>query len=173
MCTCWTGAIAEEDKNLGCAEIVGSIIPRAIDRILETSNASQYYPQRSLSRWSDYGERILGLNPEAPVKNVVSIVTPIDFDQGGLFKTWLGRDAFPVDLMVQRFGGVPTSLMTTGFKMLRPTNDVAALSGLWFDMDRQEYITVYKAMSHGPMISSACQGAFSRISSRNCIIKIS
>jgi polyhydroxyalkanoate synthase len=50
--------------------------------------------------------------------------------------------------MVHRFGGVPPSLMTTGFKMLRPTNDVAALSGLWFNMDRQEYITIYKAMSH-------------------------
>ena len=82
------------------------------------------------------------------MKNVVAIVTPIDFDQGGLFKTWLGWDAFPVDLMVERFGGVPPSLMTTGFETLRPTNDVAALSGLWFNMDRKEYITVYKAMNH-------------------------
>lgn len=31
------GIIAEEDKNLGCEEIVCKILPRAIDRILETS----------------------------------------------------------------------------------------------------------------------------------------
>jgi len=141
------GVIAEEDKNLGCAEIVGAIIPRAIDRILDISNASQI-TLNGLCLGGVITASYLGLNPEAPVKNVVSIVTPIDFDQGGLFKTWLGRDAFPVDLMVERFGGVPPSLMTTGFKMLRPTNDVAALSGLWFNMDRKEYITVYKAMSH-------------------------
>ena len=139
--------IAEEDKNLGCAEIVESIIPRAIDRILETSNASQI-TLNGLCLGGVITASYLGLNPDAPVHNVVSIITPIDFDQGGLFKTWLGRDAFPVDLMVERFGGVPPSLMTTGFKMLRPTNDVAALSGLWFNMDRKEYITVYKAMNH-------------------------
>lgn len=58
------------------------------------------------------------------------------------FKTWLSNDYFPGDLMVQRFGGVPPSLMGMGFKMLRPTNDTAALSGLWFNMDRKDYITI-------------------------------
>jgi polyhydroxyalkanoate synthase len=141
------GVIAEEDKHLGCAEIVCTVMPRAIDRILETSNAPAI-TLNGLCLGGVITASYLGLNPEAPVKNVVSIVTPIDFDQGGLFKTWLGQEAFPVDLMVDRYGGVPSSLMTTGFKMLRPTNDVAALSGLWFNLDRQEYITVYKAMNH-------------------------
>jgi polyhydroxyalkanoate synthase len=124
-----SGGIAEEDKNLGTAEIVGTILPRAIDRILATSKASQI-TLNGLCLGGVITVSYLGLNPEASVKNVVSIVTPIDFAQGGLFKTWLGQDAFPVDLMVERYGCVPPSLMTIGFKMLRPTNDVAALSSL-------------------------------------------
>jgi len=140
------GVIAEEDKHLGFAELVGTIVPRAIDRILETSNASQI-TLNGLCLGGVITACYLGLNPDAPVKNVVAIVAPIDFDQGGLFKTWLGQDYFPAELMVERYGGVPPSLMSTGFKMLRPTNDAAALSGLWFNMDRKDYITVYKAMN--------------------------
>ena len=140
------GVIAEEDKHLGFEELVGTIMPRAIDRILETSNASQI-TLNGLCLGGVITASYLGLNPDAPVKNAVAIVAPIDFDQGGLFKTWLGQEYFPADLMVQRFGGVPSSLMTMGFKMLRPTNDVAALSSLWFNMDRKEYVTVYKAMN--------------------------
>jgi polyhydroxyalkanoate synthase len=140
------GTIAEEDKNLGLEELVFKIVPRAIDRVLETSNARQI-TLNGICLGGVITACYLGLNPDAPVKNVVAIVTPIDFDQGGLFKAWLGHGAFPGELMVERFGGVPPSLMGMGFKMLRPTNDVAALSSLWFNLDRQEYITVYKAMN--------------------------
>jgi polyhydroxyalkanoate synthase len=47
-----------------------------------------------------------------------------------------------------RQGGVPPGLMGVGFKMLRPTNDIAALSGLWLNLDRRDYILSYKAMHH-------------------------
>jgi polyhydroxyalkanoate synthase len=141
------GVMGEEEKHLGFEELVGTIIPRAIDRILETSNASQL-TLNGLCLGGVITTSYLALNPDAPVKNAVAIVAPIDFSQGGLFKTWLGHDAFPADLMVERFGGVPPSLMSMGFKMLRPTNDTAALSSLWFNLQRQEYTTVYKAMNH-------------------------
>lgn len=140
------GEIAEEDKNLGLEEAVFKVLPRAIDVILELSDA----PEINLNGFCLGGvitNCYLGLHPEAPVQNYIAIVTPVDFDHGGLFKVWLGNDYFPVDLMVERFGGVPPSLMGTGFKMLRPTNDAAALSGLWFNMDKQEYIPIFKAMN--------------------------
>jgi hypothetical protein len=31
----------------------------------------------------------------------MAIVTPVDFDRGGLFKVWLGHDEFPVALIVE------------------------------------------------------------------------
>ena len=36
--------------------------------------------------------------------------------------------------------------MGVGFKMLRPTNDIAALSGFWFNLDLRDYIPSYKVM---------------------------
>jgi polyhydroxyalkanoate synthase len=141
------GDMAEEDKHLGLDDVVCTVLPRAIDAALEYAQA----PALNLNGLCLGGvitACYLGLNPDAPVKNYIAIVTPVDFTQGGLFRTWLGTNAFPVELMVERFGGVPTSLMGMGFKMLRPTGDMAALSGLWFNLDKDEYIPVFKAMNH-------------------------
>ena len=79
------GVIAEEDKDLGFEDLVFKIVPRAIDRILETANA-QEITLNGLCLGGVITSSYLGLNPHAPVKNVVAIVTPIDFAQGGLFK---------------------------------------------------------------------------------------
>lgn len=77
------GIIAEEDKELGFEDLVFKIVPRATDRILETSNA-QEITLNGLCLGRVITASYLGLHPEAPVKNYVAIVTPIDFDQGGL-----------------------------------------------------------------------------------------
>lgn len=141
------GEIAEEDKELGIEEVVFKILPRAIDEILDLSQAEQI----NLNGFCLGGvitNCYLGLNPDAPVKNYISIVTPVDFDQGGLFKVWLGRDEFPVELIVERFGGIPPQLMGVGFKMLRPTGDAQAYAGLWNNLTKKEYITIFKAMNH-------------------------
>ena len=139
------GVVAAEDKHLGFDELIGTILPKAIDRVLECAGA----PDLTLNGICLGGVMsliYLALNPDAPVKNFVSIVTPVDFDQGGLLKAWVGNDTFPSDVLVEHYGGVPPGLMGLGFKMLRPTNDIAALSGLWFNLERRDYIPSYKAM---------------------------
>jgi polyhydroxyalkanoate synthase len=139
------GIIAEEDKNLGLEDIVFKILPRAIDEILDLSQA-QALNLNGFCLGGVITNCYLSLNPQAPVKNYIAIVTPVDFAHGGLFKTWLGHATFPADLMVDQFGGVPTHLMAMGFKMLRPTGDAIALSGLWLNLDKKEYIPIFKAM---------------------------
>ena len=77
----------------------------------------------------------------------MALVAPVDFDEGGLFKSWLDQRYFPVDLIVDRLGGIPASLMSAGFKMLRPTLDTQAVSSLWMNLERPGYITSFKAMN--------------------------
>jgi polyhydroxyalkanoate synthase len=58
------------------------------------------------------------LHPER-VRNLVTMVTPIDFEvTDGLLNLW-SRD-FPVDTAVDTFGVVPGWLMNTAFLMLKP-----------------------------------------------------
>ena len=155
------GIIAEEDKDLGLEDIVFKILPRAIEEILACSGASQLN-LNGLCLGGVISNCYLSLHPEAPVKNYVSIVTPVDFDQGGLFKAWLGHEYFPDDLMVAQFGGVPPQLMGAGFKMLRPIGDVAAYSGLWFNLHKKGYVPVFKAMNRWANDFVAMPGRFFR-----------
>jgi polyhydroxyalkanoate synthase len=141
------GEIAEEDKDLGLEDVVFKILPRAIDEILALSGAD-HINLNGFCLGGVISNCYLALHPDAPVKNYISIVTPVDFDQGGLFKVWLGHDEFPVDLIVEHFGGIPPHLMGVGFKMLRPTGDMAAYSGLWMNMNKKDYIQAFKAMNH-------------------------
>ena len=81
------------------------------------------------------------------MRNFIAVVAPINFEEGGLFRTWLNDPHFPSELIVQRYGGLPANLMNTGFKMLRPTLEAQALSGLWANVNRPGYVDGYKAMS--------------------------
>jgi polyhydroxyalkanoate synthase len=140
------GEFGEEDRDFGFEDAVCKILPRAIDEALETSEASEV-TLNGICLGGTVTASYLGLEPDAPVRNAINMVSPIDFDEGGLFRAWLDGRFFPADLMVQRFGGIPPSLMGTGFKMLRPTLDLQAYSGLWFNLDRKDYIPVFKAMN--------------------------
>ena len=140
------GEIAEEDKDLGFEEGVFKILPRAIDRAMEASGATEI-TLNGLCLGGTISSCYLGLNPDAPVRNFVAVVTPINFEEGGLFRTWLNDPHFPADLIVERYNGLPSSLMNTGFKMLRPTLEAQAMAGLWANVNRPGYIEGYKAMN--------------------------
>ncbi len=140
------GDIDEEDKDLGFDEGSLKIIPRAIERALEESEA-QEVTINGICLGGTMSASYLALTPDAPVRNFVTIVAPIDFDEGGLYKTWLNEKYFPADLIVERYGGIPANLMSSAFKMLRPTIDAEALSGLWMNLESPDYPDSFKAMS--------------------------
>ena len=142
------GEIAEEDKELGFEEAVFKILPRAIDRALETSGATEL-TLNGLCLGGTISAAYLALNPDAPVRNFVAVVAPINFEEGGLFRTWLNDPHFPAELIVQRYNGLPASLMNTGFKMLRPTLEAQALSGLWANINRPGYVG--RLQGHEPL----------------------
>jgi polyhydroxyalkanoate synthase len=164
------GDIAEEDRNLGFADAALKLLPRAIDALLESSQAREI-TLNGLCVGGTICASYLGLTPDAPVRNFVTIVTPIDFDHGGQFKSWLDERYFPVDAIVQRFGGLPSYLMGSAFKMLRPTLDASAMSSLWFSLDNPEYADSFKAMSRwsneyigmpGSFFSTLCKDLYMR-----------
>ncbi len=140
------GDIQEEDRNLGFEDAVYKILPRAIERAIEVSGVEQV-TLNGLCLGGTISAAYLSLTPEAPVRNFVSIVAPIDFSEGGTFKAWLDPESFPVDLVVERFGGLPANLMSAAFKMLRPTLDASAVSSLWFSLENPDYPVTYKAMN--------------------------
>lgn len=153
------GEMAEEDRHLGWESAIGKLIPSVISRVLELSGAEQL-SLAGLCLGGTMAMSYTALTQDPRVRNLLTIVAPVDFSKGGLFEAWLGQPGFPIDLLVQQHGGVPAHLMGVSFKMLRPTLDVHALSGLWYNMDRKAYVTTFKAMSKWANEYVAMPGAF-------------
>ena len=165
------GVVGEEDRELGFEEGVYKIIPRAIERALEASGATEI-TLNGICLGGTLSAAYLALHPDAPVRNFVAVVAPIDFEHGGMFRTWLDERYFPADLIVEHYGSLPSVLMNTGFKMLRPTLEAQAMAGLWSNATRPGYIESYKAMSRGPTTSSPCPAGSSASCPRTCTAKI-
>jgi len=138
------GVPGEEDRDFGFEECIFDIIPRTIERAREVSNAEEV-TLNGVCLGGMLSSIYLALNPDAPVRNHVALVAGIDSDHGGLFKAWLND--FPADQLIRVYGMVPPHLMGTGFKLLRPLGDTAAISALWFNLARKDYITMFKAMN--------------------------
>lgn len=153
------GDIAEEDRALGWETAIGKIIPGAIQAALDASNAEEL-TLAGLCLGGTMTISYAALTQDPRLRNLITIVAPFDFSQGGLFETWLGRKGFPIDVLVERYGGIPSTMMGSAFKMLRPTMDLRAMTNLWLNLDRKAYITSYKAMCHWASDYVGLPGAF-------------
>lgn len=153
------GEFAEEDRDFGFEEPVLKLVPKAIEVVLDMSDAREI-TLNGICLGGTITSSYLALNPDAPVRNSVCIVSPIDFQHGGLFRNWLHNRFFPSDLIVQRYGGMSPALMGAGFKMLRPTLDLQAYGGLWFNLNKREYVDFFKAMNRWANDYMAMPGRF-------------
>ncbi len=89
----------------------------------------------------------LATHPDAPVHALVMMVGPIDFSEGGFFARWTSADVFPVDKLVDAYGGGPLEFVRLGFKLLSPTGDLATLVNLWRNLGNEQYVQGWRAMN--------------------------
>lgn len=84
------------------------------------------------------------LHPDGPLRNLVCLTTPVDFDQMGLFKTWTDPRHFDVDRLVDTLGNLPPEIITGAFEMLRPASKLAGMVQLWENMWNDDYVRSYR-----------------------------
>jgi polyhydroxyalkanoate synthase len=89
----------------------------------------------------------LGTHSDAPVRNLVMMVGPVDFAHGGFFATWTAKDIFPLDKLVDTHKTAPLEYVRLGFKLLSPTGDAATALSLWRNLDKEAYVQNWRAMN--------------------------
>ncbi len=140
------GVFGPEDNDLTVEDCVVRTLPRMAKKVLEHSKAAElsilgYCMGAPLSAC------FIATHPEVPVKNFINMAGPIDFRQVGLFGLWLSPKYFDADKVADAFGGVPPDLIQAGFKMLKPTMDLATGMNLWWNLWNDGYVDSYKALS--------------------------
>jgi polyhydroxyalkanoate synthase subunit PhaC len=140
------GVFGPEDNHLTFEDFAMRVLPRMARKVLDTSGA------RELSilgycMGAPLSASFIATHPEIPVRNFVNMAGPIDFSHAGMFRLWLDPKYFDADRVVDTLGGVPSELIQAGFKMLKPTMDMATGVALWWNLWNDDYIKGYKALS--------------------------
>lgn len=153
------GVFDDEDNGLTVDHCVVGILPIMVKKLLQASKAAGvnvlgYCMGAPLSAC------YVALHPEAPVRSLVNMAGPIDFEKAGLFTTWLDKRCFDVGKLVDTFGGIPADLIRAGFKLLKPTADLSTYTNLWWNLGNDRYVEGFKRLNKWANDYMPIPGAF-------------
>jgi polyhydroxyalkanoate synthase len=155
------GVFGPEDNGLTLEHCVTRILPRMVDKVLQTSGRAEL-SLLGYCMGAPLSASYLGWNPQAPVRNFISLAGAIDFARAGLFGRWLDRRVFNVDRLVDTLGAVPADLVRAGFKLLKPTRDLSTSLDLWWNAWSPTYMDGFSALSTWANECVAIPGEFFR-----------
>jgi polyhydroxyalkanoate synthase len=155
------GVFGPEDNDLTFEDCVAKILPRMVDKVLQTSKAESL-SVLGYCMGAPLSVSFVASHPEVPVKNYINMAGPIDFSKIGLFGLWLDARYFDVDRFVDTLGAVPADLVKVGFKFLRPTMDLSTYTNLWWNLWNDKYVEGFNALNKWANEYVAFPGEFFR-----------
>lgn len=113
------GTPGHEDRHMKLDDYIMDYIPRAIKKVLRTSEADEisllgYCIGGTLTAIST------ALHPNLPIRNIIFLTSPFDFEDAGLFTKWVDERYFKLDQMVDTLNNIPAETIDLGNKLLKP-----------------------------------------------------
>ena len=132
-----------EDSRLKLEDYVLDFIPDCIARIAADSGEKDL----SIIGYCMGGMLALiyaALHPDGPLKNLICLTTPVNFEGMKLMRQWTDKRYFDLDRIVDTLGNVPPELIYASFDMLRPVARIASQIRLWDNMWNDEFVKSYR-----------------------------
>jgi polyhydroxyalkanoate synthase len=140
------GDLGDEDAQFGIEDAVMDVIPAMVRRTLRHS-AADVLDMFGYCMGVPMAMCYVATHPDAPVRNLVMMVGPIDFQHAGFFATWTAKESFPLDKLVDTHRTAPLEYVRLGFKLLSPTGDLATYTSLWRNLGNEAYVQSWRAMN--------------------------
>lgn len=86
-------------------------------------------------------------HPEAPIRNLVTMATPINFSGMGPTVELLKDDSFDLQKLLGWDGNVQAADIANSFKLLKPTGDMIGSANLFENLWNDEFMDSYLAVS--------------------------
>ena len=86
-------------------------------------------------------------HPEDPIRNLVVMATPVDFDHMPPAMSGVGGAGTDPDDILDPDGNVPARTVRAGFTLLTPTADLATYADFWERLDDDRFLASYQAMT--------------------------
>jgi polyhydroxyalkanoate synthase len=84
---------------------------------------------------------------DAPVRNLILMATPVDFDEMGAMVALLRDGRLNTEDLVDGTGNVPADALYSGFYMLAPTTEIAQKATLLEHLWNDEFVEGFQAMA--------------------------
>ncbi|MEC1740734.1 class III poly(R)-hydroxyalkanoic acid synthase subunit PhaC [Schinkia azotoformans] len=140
------GTPGEEDKHMKLDDYILDYIPKAVKKVLKTSGADEI-SMLGYCMGGTMTSVFASLHPELPIKNLVFMASPFDFENTGLYGRMLDERYFNVDKVVETYGNVPPEMIDFGNKMLKPmTNFYGPYVSLMDRSQNQRFVDSWKLM---------------------------
>jgi len=139
------GVADELDADNDLARYVDFYIPRAVAAVKRESGADEitlvgYCLGGVLTALYAAGYEA------APVRNLILMATPIDFDQMGAMVAFLREGRLNAEELVDDTGNVPADVLYSGFYMQAPTTEIAQKATLLDNLWNDEFVEGFQAM---------------------------
>jgi polyhydroxyalkanoate synthase subunit PhaC len=143
------GEPGDEDQDLSFEDYVLDYIRPAAKRVLRTSRAEEH-TLFGYCMGGTMAAMYAALFPDRPLRNLILLTAPIDFDpeKTGLLGLWTDEKHFDPDLLVDSFGNIPSSIIGDAMQMLKPvTNYVGTYAAMWECILEEKPMQTWKAMN--------------------------
>ncbi|MEX2159221.1 MAG: alpha/beta fold hydrolase [Dehalococcoidia bacterium] len=133
------GVPRPEDHSLRLEDYVLDFLPAAMEHVQRVTKEEDYsfigYCMGGL-----FALMYAGAFPGAPLKNLVSVATPVDFEGMGLLRRWADPRWFDVDKVVDTFGNIPAEFIRSTLEALRPFDRMLGYTRLWDNLWDEQYV---------------------------------
>ena len=139
------GVPDELDSDNDLARYVDFYIPRAVEAVKRESGADEitlvgYCLGGVLAALYAAGHET------APVRSLILMATPIDFDEMGAMVAFLREGRLNAEELVDETGNVPADVLYSGFYMQAPTTEIAQKATLLDNLWNDEFVEGFQAM---------------------------
>ncbi len=140
------GTPGYEDRNMKFDDYVLDYIPRAVKKVLRTSEATEI-SMLGYCMGGTMTSIFAALHPELPIRNLIFMTSPFDFSDAGLYTNFLDKRYFNLDKLVDTLGLIPHDMIDFGNKLLSP---IANFYGPYITLadraDNEKFVHNWKLM---------------------------
>ena len=143
------GAPGPEDKDTRLDDYVTQYLTRAVRRMLRVTGATEF-SMLGYCIGATLAVTYAGLYPQAPLRNLLLLTAPLDFENRAesSMAVWLDEKYLDVDKLVDSVENVPGELIRFWAKMLKPMeNFVGSYVTLWKQVGDEAAVRGWQAVN--------------------------
>ena len=121
-------------------------LPRVVDEVCRTSGSDDL----TMIGYCLGGALVLlhtAAHQGTRIRNLVTMAAPVDQTKMGPMSNLSAEGRIEPETMIGPDGNVPASVIENGFKLLKPTAELAGYVNLWDNMWNNEFLDAYQAMN--------------------------